>query len=487
MRFLRRSLTGLFLFALTAAFVVFAVDLVRGALQERMADDGPNRPVRERVFAVTPVEVTLGSVSPEIVTFGEIQSRRSLEIRAPASGEIVWRSASFEDGAPVLAGQTILKIDPQDAIGRRDTAEADLAEAEADLRDARRSLEIARSEQASAEDQAALRARALARQRDLLNRGVGTEAAVETAELAAQSADQAVLSRQQAVAQAEARVDQTRTMLDRRRIALAEAERRLAETEITAEFTGVLDEVAAVEGGLVAQNERLAVLVAPEDLEVAFTLSTGQYARLMGADGGIVRAPVSVSLDVADIDIVASGRITRESPAVGAGQTGRRIFARLEAARGFRPGDFVTVRVTEPQLTQVATLPSAALDASETVLMIGEDDRLRVTPVELLRRQGDEVIVRAPGLAGQIIVSERTPFLGEGIKVRAVRPKAENADSAEDDEMVELDEARRARLIAFIEASEAMPPDAKERVLGQLRQARVPARTVARIEARMGS
>ena len=488
MRFLRRSLTGLFLFALTAAIVVYAADLVRGALQDRLASEGQERPGRERIFAVTPVEITLGTVAPEIVTFGEIQSRRMLEIRAPASGEIVWRSASFEDGAPVLAGQTILKIDPQDAIGRRDTAAADLAEAEADLRDARRSLEIARSEQRSAEDQAALRARALDRQRDLLDRGVGTEAAVETAELAAQSADQAVLSRQQAVAQAEARLDQAGTMLDRRRIALAEAERRLAETEITAGFTGILDEVDAVEGGLVAQNERLATLVDPSDLEVAFTLSTGQYARLIDANGAIVRAPLTVSLDVADIDIVATGQITRESPAVGEGQTGRRIFARLAAARGFRPGDFVTVRITEPELSQVAVLPSTALDAAETVLVIGDDDRLQVASVELLRRQGDAVIMRAPGLNGREIVAERTPFLGEGIRVRAARPRSEDASATpEDDDLVELDEARRARLIAFIEASESMPADAKERVLGQLRQARVPARTIERIEARMGS
>ena len=49
-----------------------------------------------------------------------------------------------------------------------------------------------------------------------------------------------------------------------------------------------------------------------------------------------------------------------------------------------------------------------------------------------------------------------------------------------------LDEARRARLIAFVEASERMPPEAKERVLAQLRGAKVPARVVARLESRMG-
>jgi hypothetical protein len=40
--------------------------------------------------------------------------------------------------------------------------------------------------------------------------------------------------------------------------------------------------------------------------------------------------------------------------------------------------------------------------------------------------------------------------------------------------------------VAFIEANPSMPPDAKERVLGQLRQDEVPAQVIQRIESRMG-
>ena len=87
------------------------------------------------------------------------------------------------------------------------------------------------------------RQRALTRQQDLDARGVGSAAAVETAELAMSAATQAVLSRRAALAQAETRLDQAGPALDRRRIALAEAERRLADTEIGAEFAGVLSDV----------------------------------------------------------------------------------------------------------------------------------------------------------------------------------------------------------------------------------------------------
>jgi hypothetical protein len=146
----------------------------------------------------------------------------------------------------------------------------------------------------------------------------------------------------------------------------------------------------------------------------------------------------------------------------------------------------VRVRVREAPLDGVAVLPAAAVDPAGAVLVLGADERLAAATVEVLRRQGDEVIVRAVDLYGREIVAERSPLLGAGIRVRPLRPAAVDEAAAPGPEMVELDPERRARLVAFIEASEFMPPDAKERVLGQLRQDRVPAQVIERIESRMG-
>ncbi len=484
MRFLRRSLVGLFLLSVTAALIAVAGNAVYSALEARRTAEGDERPARERVFAVNVTAIELGELTPQIRSFGEVQSRRTLEIRASSSGEIVWLSERFEEGARVAAGDLLARIDDRDARGRVETARADVAEAEADLRDARRGLELAQDELQSALDQTELRQRALVRQRDLLDRGVGTEAAVETAELAVSAAEQAVLSRRQAQAQAETRLDQGATTLERSRIALAEAERRLADTEVFAKFDGVLSGVDVVQGGLVSANERLADLIDPDALEVSFRVSAGQYADLLDTAGRLIAADVTVALEVSGADLITTGRITRDSPAVGEGQTGRLLFASLDAGAGLRPGDFVTVRITEPALSDVALLPASALDAGGRILVVGEEDRLEVASITVLRRQGDDVIVRAPDLAGRDIVSQRTPFLGAGIKVRPLRPEAR--DSEEDLDLVELDETRRARLVAFVEASESMPADAKERVLAQLQQDRVSARMVERIESRMG-
>ncbi|GAA0295830.1 efflux RND transporter periplasmic adaptor subunit [Rhodovulum strictum] len=484
MNFLRRSLVGLFLVALTFGLLAWAGHMVSSAIQARLADQPGQRPARERVFAANVVTVTPETISPVLTAFGEVRARRTLDLRAEAGGRVVDLHPAFEEGGRVKAGELILRVDPSNAQWARDVAQTDLAGAEADLRDAERKLVLAREELAATGDQARLRAQALARQQDLRARGVGTDATVEDAALAASAAAQAVVARRQSEAQAEAALETAHNALARARIRLAEAERALADTELFAAFSGTLAEVSQVEGGLVTPNERVAQLIDPAALEVAFRVSTAQYTRLLDQGGALRPAPVTAVLDVFGADLTATGQLIRESGAVAQGQAGRLLFASLENAPGFRPGDFVTVHLEEPPLERVARLPATALDAAAQVLVLGEDDRLEAVQVELLRRQGDDVIVRAAGLAGREVVAERTPLLGAGIRVRPLRPGAEAAGDAP--ETVELSPERRAALIAFVESNPMMPDEAKARVRAQLEQDRVPVRVVERLESRMG-
>ncbi|MEM7720612.1 MAG: efflux transporter periplasmic adaptor subunit, partial [Pseudomonadota bacterium] len=166
------------------------------------------------------------------------------------------------------------------------------------------------------------------------------------------------------------------------------------------------------------------------------------------------------------------------------GQTGRLLFASLGEAPGFRPGDFVTVRINEPPLERVSRVPASAVDAGGTVLVVGDEERLNVASVDVMRREGDDVLIRARSLEGREIVAERTPLLGAGIRVRPVRPGAPSAEP-QAPELLELDPDRRARLVTFVEGNQFMPAEAKARVLAQLKEEKVPARVVERIESRM--
>ncbi|MEK6216379.1 MAG: efflux transporter periplasmic adaptor subunit, partial [Boseongicola sp.] len=187
MRFLRRSMIGMFLLAVTVGLFAWAGNTVYGALQTRWSDEPQRRLQRERVFAANVVMITPETIRPVLSTFGEVRSRRTLELRAAAPGAVIWLSEAFEEGGAVEAGALLARIDPADAQSGLDTTRTDLAEAIADLRDSERALVLAIEDISVAEDQARLRRNALARQKDLFGRGVGSGAAVETAELAVSS------------------------------------------------------------------------------------------------------------------------------------------------------------------------------------------------------------------------------------------------------------------------------------------------------------
>ena len=488
MRFLRQSLTGLFLLSLTVALLIMAGQTVREAVQDRLSQEARMPSPQERLFSVNVVTAAEDRVTPVLTAFGQVESRRTLEIRAAVGGTVLELAPEFVEGGSVTEGQVLLRIDPADAEAALARAENDLRDAEAEARDAAVAVELAGDELLAAEEQLALRERAATRQRDIAARGVGSEAAVETAELAASAARAAILTRRQAIAQAEARLAQSATGLERARIALDEAERRLADTVIRARFSGVLSGVTLVEGRLITANEQLGQLIDPDRLDVAFRVSTSDYARLLNGAGRLADLSVRVRLDVFGVDLVRAGRLSRDSAAVAEGQSGRLIYAALEAAGGMKPGDFVTVEVEEPPLDAVVRLPGSAMDSSGTVLVLGAADRLEVLPVTLIRRQGNDILVQGAGLAGREVVVERSPLLGAGIGVRPLRPagQAEAAAAEAEADLLELTAERRARLVSFVEGSAGMPAEVRSRLLAQLQEELVPAAVVQRLEQRIG-
>ena len=484
MRFLGRGLIGLLLFSLALGLLGLAGNTIKLAVQDRMNQEPRAQKARERTFAVKVVPAEVTSINPTLNAFGEIQSRKTLDLRMAASGQIQELSTNFVEGGSVRSGELLIRLDDSNYQTAVDLAENNLIDAKNEVMESARNLSFSKEELAAAEEQEKLRLRALTRQKDLVERGVGTAAALENAELSASGATQAVLSRKAAVDQAKNRGAQAETRLVRAELALKDAKRKLEDTELYAEFSGLLSGVSLVKGGIVSANERLGQLIDPKVLEVSFKISTQQYTRLLNDNGELLKVPVSVALTTTDQGLDADGVIIRDSASVAKGQTGRQVYARLTKSVGFKPGDFVAVKVEEPTLNWVVKLPSTALDASNNVLLLGKGERLEEAQVKLMRRQGNEVIVRSRDLSGKEIVAQRTPVLGAGIKVKPIRSGEEN--KVAEVEMLELTEERRAKLISAIETNGYTPKSVKERIIGQLTQPKVPADVVARIESRMG-
>ena len=279
MKFLGRGLVGLLLFSLTLGLLGLAGNTLKVAVQDRINKEPRVQKTRERTFAVKVIPAEITSINPTLYAFGEIQSRKTLDLRVAAGGQIQELSSNFVEGGSVEAGELLIRLDDANYQTAVDLAENDLIDARNEMLESARSLSFAREELVAAREQQNLRQRALNRQKDLVSRGVGTAATLENAELAASAATQATLSRRSAVDQAKNRGAQAETRLVRAKIALDDAKRKLEDTVLYAEFSGLLSGVSLVKGGIVSANERLGQLIDPKVLEVSFKVSTKQYTR----------------------------------------------------------------------------------------------------------------------------------------------------------------------------------------------------------------
>lgn len=485
MRFLMRALAGMSLVVLTCALLALAgLSLMRSIDAGRVAEPAGGAG-EERVFAVNTRELTPQSVAPVITAYGWVESARTLEVRPAAAGRIVDLAPGFRAGGTVAAGERLYRLDPAEAEAARALAGNDLEATEAEVAEARAAVALAEAELEANTRQRDLRARALARTRDLRGRGIGTEADLETAQIALAAADQALTSQQAARAAAEARVARAEIAEARSRIARDEAARALDDLEAFAPFAGALSDVAAVPGGRVSAGEKLGLLLDPQALEVAFTVSQAEFARLVDGEGRLRPLDLEARLGTGADPITVAGRIDRAGAAVGEGETGRRVYAVLSGADlgAIRPGDFLTIEITEPPLERVAVVPATALGEADDLLLVGEDGRLQAAQVRVLRRQGDMVVVTEVPF-GRSYVTGRQPQLGPGILVRPVSPSP--GQSATPEAMVRLTPERRDGLIAAVRANERLSEADRARVLAALSSDEVPQAMVDRLERRTG-
>nr|WP_319383413.1 HlyD family efflux transporter periplasmic adaptor subunit [uncultured Roseibium sp.] len=497
MRFLMRGLVGLALMAIMVGFASFGAYRLYGAMT--VEETARERPARERSYTVNVAQLTPQSISPVTIAYGEIESWRTLQLRASSEGRLVDVASKFRDGAAVAEGELLLRIDPANAEFQFLDAEAALADAEAQKAEAEEAIIVAEQELEAARRQLDLRKQALERQSQLKDKGYSTAVQVETEELAVASLEQSLHNRLQSVITARRRVERMDLTVQRATLAVEDAERVLQETTLTAPFYGYLAEVDATLGRRVSPSETLAMLIDPTALEVQFSLSTAEFSRLLDQSGKLVKAPVTVTLQLGGRSVEVPGRIDRAAAIVSEGEAGRTLFAALEIEAGtvLRPGDFVKVAVEEPELANVVAVPAASVTEDGRLLIVTEDERIDEITARVLRRMGNEVLL-ADVPFGTDYVRERLPQLGKGLKVsprrgddgKPVRDAPVTASAPEGagqpaGDLVALEPERRAALIAQLTNSN-MPENRKARLLALLNEPMVPKDLVDRLEQRQG-
>ncbi len=362
--------------------------LPEDAPAESRADDG------RKSVSVMALRSQARTIDGAVLLRGRTEADRQVEVRSETSGRIV--SAPLRKGSFVEAGQLLCQLDPG-------TREASLAEAEARLVEA--GARRPEAEARLAEAQALLREaeinnNAAAR---LSEDGFATATRVASSEAAVESALAAVQS-------ARSQIDGAASGVQAAAAAVAAARTEIARLAILAPFGGLLESDTAELGALLQPGDLCATVIQLDPIKlVGFVPET---------DVGKVEVGAPAQARLASGETVA-GRVRFLSRASDA-ET-RTFRAEVEVPNpdlAIRDGQTVEI-VIASEGRQAHLLPQSAMtlndDGALGVRLVGDEDRARFAPIELLRDTVDGVWVAGldPQIAvivvGQEYVTDGTP------------------------------------------------------------------------------
>ena len=376
---------------------------------------------QERVYMVAAVPAERIDAQPAMRVFGEIVAGREAELRPLVAGRVIEVGADFVEGGVVRAGALLIAIDPFDYRAQVAEYEARIDEARAKLAEINALVASAKDLLERDRDQLKLSRREVERREKLRGTLAGSEKTLDDARMALSQHEQQVITRQETIDRLAAQAEQQKAVIERWRVALKRARRDLEQTQLGAPFDGYLVETDAAVGKRLGVGDRVARLIDSDRLEARFHLSDAQFARLLAAGGYRGRA-VTVIWRVGAQEFTYDAMTDRVSGEIDAASGGVDMYARIRnpGADGvLRPGAFVEVRVPDRVYSDVVRLPGHALHGGGTVYAV-VDGRLEARVVEVLVRDGGDVLVDGDLSPGDLVVTTRFPEMGAGLRV-AVR------------------------------------------------------------------
>jgi membrane fusion protein, multidrug efflux system len=335
---------------------------------------------------VTTAPVEQKAIPMQVNVIGAVEASSSVSIRAQVTG--VLTAVNFREGDDVTQGQVLFTLDRRPLEATLDQVQANL---ERDLAQAANAKAIAQ------------------RFADLAQRGIATREQVETSRTAA--------------AALEATVGADRAAVENATVQLQYA-------TIAAPISGRTGVLLVNPGNLVRANDAASMVVINQisPVHVAFAILESQLPTLRRQMAkGSLRVEARPPGDPAPPSI---GRITFVDNAVD--QTTGTIRFEGEfpnADRRLWPGQFVNVVVTletDPAAIVVPTLAVQTSQQGQYVFVVKPDQTVDMRPVEVLRTNGEETVVKSGLKPGEIVVTDGQLRLvpGSAVSIRGAEKVA---------------------------------------------------------------
>ena len=384
-------------------FLFIPILMGAGALLALLVALGPKPEAQEIETVLPEVRAATVRVGPQRVTVradGTVRPSRRTTVSAEVAGQVVWSAPGLRDGARVEEGAALFRIESLAYEQAVEVARSQVAQARLALQSEEGLARLAEEEwsgEGAAPDPLALRVPQLAAARA-------------------------------GVAAAEA--------------SLKRAKRELEKTEVSAPHAGLVGSRTAEVGEWTAPGVPLVELLSVDVAETRVSLPDAALELVElpfggTSSGGGPRARLTAVLGPALAATTWSweGRLTRMAGEV---DPATRFFPAVIEVRdpygegaGGRPplvaGMFVRAEIEGREYPQVAVVPRSAFREDGRVLVVDDEDRIRIREVDAFWSTEDGDLLVRSGLAdGERVVTNPPAIVTEGMTVRlAAMPDAE--------------------------------------------------------------
>lgn len=317
---------------------------------------------------------------------GTVRPRSETTLKPEVVGRVVWMSPQLVNGGLFSAGEKLLEIDATDYRTALASSRTALARADVEYEHARRELRRIES----------LRQRNLASETQL-------DQARRSFKLAEATLNEARIQQEQA-----------QTNLDR--------------TVLYAPFAGRVRREAVDIGQYLTRGENIATLYATDFYEVHLPIGIEQFTYLDIPPGtqGVLNEdqtlPVTITGKIGAREHAWQGELQRTEGEIDAAT--RLVYGVVTVANdvavGRAPllvGMFVKASIQGREFPDIVTLPRGALRDNQQILVVDKDSRIRFRSIDILRIQGNEVLVQGGLDAGEQVCVSALTVAVDGMRV----------------------------------------------------------------------
>jgi RND family efflux transporter MFP subunit len=373
----------------TVAVIFFAAIVAYG-----LVATAPHPEQMEPEEASTAIRVITSNkqdIRLEVHSQGTVLPREQSEVVPEVSGRVKWMSPNLVPGGFFKKDEILLSIDDRDY-------RSSVARSQANVTRAKAEDELAGFE--------------LNRLKELVKNNLTSQSTLENG------------LRNQRIAGA--------ALLDAR-ISLEQAQRDLWRTEIRAPYDGLVRTEKVDLGQFISRGQSVAAIYASDSVEVRLQIADKQLAYLdlpLGYRGELSKelAPdVILATEYGGQDYEWIGKLVRTEAEIDSKSRMITAVVRVdndsESSHPPLPiGLFVTAVIKGKIVSDIFSLPRAALRNQNQVFVVDKDNRLRFRPVEVMRFEKDNVIISAGLEDGETVNVSPIQTVIDGMQVEPIFP-----------------------------------------------------------------